>query len=56
MSKEVIEMKKFNLCGEGKCCPEVTVDGDEIIIVDDDGGEVKLTREQVRILWENLEK
>lgn len=48
-------MKKFNLCSEGKCCPEVTVDKDEvIIIVDDDGGKVKLTKEQVKILWENL--
>ena len=25
-------MKKFNLCSEGKCCPEVTVDKDEVII------------------------
>jgi len=47
-------MKKFKLCGEGKCCPEVEVNKDEIVITDDDGGRVKLTREQVKILWENL--
>ncbi len=47
-------MKKFMLCGEGKCCPEVEVDNDKIVITDDDGGKVTLTREQVRILWENL--
>ena len=49
-------MKKFNLCSEGKCCPEVTVENDEVIIVDDDGGKVKLTKEQIKILWENLNK
>ena len=47
-------MKKFKLCGEGKCCPEVEVKNDEIVITDDFGGKVKLTREQVRILLENL--
>ena len=47
-------MKKFHLCSEGKCCPEVIVDRDKIIITDDDGGQVKLTREQVKILWDNL--
>ena len=47
-------MKKFNLCSEGKCCPEVVVDNDVIVITDDDGGQVKLTREQVKILWDNL--
>ncbi|MBU8923284.1 MAG: hypothetical protein KOO63_15825 [Bacteroidales bacterium] len=47
-------MKKFHLCSEGKCCPEVIVDGDKIIITDDDGGQVKLSKEQVKILWDNL--
>ncbi|MCU0639022.1 MAG: hypothetical protein MUF59_04035 [Candidatus Krumholzibacteria bacterium] len=47
-------MKKFMLCSEGKCCPEVVVDKDIITITDDDGGQVKLTKEQVRILWDNL--
>lgn len=47
-------MKKFRLCSDEKCCPEVTVDGDNIIISDDFGGEVKLTRKQVEILIENL--
>jgi hypothetical protein len=47
-------MKKFKLCSDQKCCPEVTVKGEEITITDDFGGEVKLTREQVEILIENL--
>lgn len=48
-------MKKFNLCSEGKCCPEVVVDNDTVVVTDDDGGQVKLTKEQVRILWEKLQ-
>jgi len=47
-------MKKFKLCSEGKCCPEVTVKDDQVIITDDFGGKVKLTREQVLILLDNL--
>lgn len=47
-------MKKFKLCSEGKCCPEAIVDKDTVVITDDDGGKVKLTKEQVRILWDNL--
>jgi len=49
-------MKKFTLCSEGKCCPEVVVDNETVHITDDDGGRVKLTRDQVRILWENLNR
>jgi hypothetical protein len=47
-------MKKFKLCGDKSCCPEVTVDKDEVVIVDDDGGKVRLTREELEILWEKL--
>ncbi|MBD3178943.1 MAG: hypothetical protein GF417_04715 [Candidatus Latescibacteria bacterium] len=47
-------MRKFMLCSDEKCCPEVTVEGDIITIADDFGGEVKLTRDQVNILIENL--
>ena len=47
-------MKKFWLCSEGKCCPEVVVDKDTVVITDDDGGKVKLTREQVKILWDKM--
>jgi len=48
-------MKKFNLCKEGSCCPEVVVDNGIVIITDDDGGKVQLTKEQVKILWEKLQ-
>ncbi len=47
-------MKKVVLCSGSKCCPEATIDGDLVKITDDDGGTVKLTKEQVKILWENL--
>ncbi|MFA4947378.1 MAG: hypothetical protein WC674_02580 [Candidatus Krumholzibacteriia bacterium] len=47
-------MKKVVLCSGSKCCPEALIDGDLITIKDDDGGTVNLTKEQVKILWENL--
>ncbi|MDD4856609.1 MAG: hypothetical protein PHD74_00730 [Candidatus Krumholzibacteria bacterium] len=47
-------MKKVVLCSGTKCCPEALIDGDKITIRDDDGGRVTLTKEQVKILWENL--
>ena len=48
-------MRTCNLCKEGSCCPEVVVDNDTVVITDDDGGRVKLTTEQIRILWEKLQ-
>ena len=47
-------MKKITLCSGSKCCPEEIIDNETIVIRDDDGGEVKLTKEQVKILWDNL--
>ena len=47
-------MKKITLCSGSKCCPEAVIDNDNIVIRDDNGGEVTLTKEQVRILWDNL--
>ncbi len=47
-------MKKVTLCSGGKCCPEAFIEEENITIRDDDGNEVKLTKEQVKILWENL--
>ena len=47
-------MKKVVLCSGSKCCPEALIDGNVITIRDDDGGRVTLTKEQVKILWENL--
>ncbi len=48
-------MRKFKLCSEGKCCPEVTVKEDQVIITDDFGGKVRLTKEQFRILRDSSE-
>lgn len=47
-------MKKITLCSGSKCCPEAIIDNETIVICDDDGGKVTLTREQVEILWNNL--
>ncbi len=47
-------MKKITLCSGSKCCPEVVIDNETIVIRDDNGGEVTLTKDQVRILWDNL--
>ncbi len=47
-------MKKVVLCSGSKCCPEALIDGDKVVIRDDDGGTVTLNKEQVKILWENL--
>jgi len=47
-------MKKFKLCGESKCCPEVTVEENQVIITDDFGGKVILTKEQTKILVNKL--
>jgi hypothetical protein len=48
------DVKKVVLCSGSKCCPEALINGDTITIKDDDGGTVVLTREQVKILWDNL--
>ncbi len=47
-------MRKFKLCSDEKCCPEVIVDNDNITITDDFGGKVKLTRKQLDILWKKI--
>lgn len=47
-------MKKIVLCSSSKCCPEALIDGDIVRITDDDGGKVTLTKEQLKVLFENL--
>lgn len=47
-------MKRFYLCSEGKCCPEVSIEDGIVIITDDDGGKVRLTKEQLEILWKKM--
>jgi hypothetical protein len=48
-------MKKVVLCSGSKCCPEALIDGNKITIKDDEGNTVILTREQVEILWKNVQ-
>jgi hypothetical protein len=40
------------MCHNSSSCPEVTVNQDEVLIKDDFGGKVKLTKEQFSILKE----
>ena len=47
-------MNEFYLCSEGKCCPKVVVEEEVVIITDEEGGQVKLTKEEIRILSEKL--
>lgn len=34
----------YTLCGAQGCCPTVTVEDDNLVIADDHGGSVRLTR------------
>ena len=39
------------LCGKGKCCPTIKrVDDDTYVITDDDGGTVKIKKDQVELI------
>ncbi|WP_170270463.1 hypothetical protein [Heliorestis acidaminivorans] len=42
-------MIKLSLCHKG-CCPTVSVAKGQIVISDDFGGQVKLTKEELKIL------
>ncbi|OGF68596.1 hypothetical protein A3H65_02415 [Candidatus Giovannonibacteria bacterium RIFCSPLOWO2_02_FULL_45_14] len=39
---------RVQLCGGQGCCPVVEIHHDKIVITDDDGGKVTLTKEQWR--------
>ena len=46
-----VERWSFTLCGRNSCCPVVTQTGaDEYTIVDDFGGSIKLTSEEVSLM------
>jgi len=47
-SKEMQEPVRIKLCGVSGCCPEVEIhhDSNKVIITDDYGGKVTLTKEQ----------
>jgi len=49
-------MKEFTMCGRpGKCCPVAKVyDDGKIIITDDYGGKVTITKEQLLSLVEQV--
>lgn len=40
----------IRLCGKRRCCPTAEITEEYIIIKDDFGGEVKLTKENLEIL------
>lgn len=51
MSKRDDETGIVKLCGDGGCCPEVDLtDPEEVVLRDDFGGVVRLTKEQ----WSEL--
>jgi hypothetical protein len=41
--KAMSDDKKWAVCCRGRKCPEVLVSDEEVLIKDDDGGEVKLS-------------
>ncbi len=48
-------MTKIVLCGKpGRCCPVLDKKEDGVTIIDDYGGKVVLTKEQAKILKEEL--
>ncbi len=47
-------MRKFRLCSEGKCCPEVVINDGIVTITDDEGGMVRMTEEQLNILKDKI--
>lgn len=51
-------MSTFMLCGRpGKCCPTVERLADKRYkVTDDDGGSVTLTKTELRIFWNTIEK
>ena len=46
-------MRTINLCGRrGRCCPMAyEIEQDKYLVIDDDGGESILTRENIEILY-----
>lgn len=44
--------KTIKLCGKARCCPVLTIDDNEIIIEDDFGGSVVMTKEEFEELKE----
>lgn len=41
---------RTKLCGVQGCCPTVEVYSNKVVIIDDDGGKVTLTKEQCKDL------
>ncbi len=40
------EVKRVTLCGVQGCCPEVVISTKSVVITDDNGGKVTLTKEE----------
>lgn len=50
MGDSKVNVTRIQLCGVQGCCPTVEIhhDADKVVIVDDGGGKVTLTKEQWR--------
>ena len=48
--------KVILMCGKKDCCPAVTIGGNQVLIEDDFGGRVKLSKEQFELLKEKVKK
>lgn len=44
------------MCEDCHCCPILTIDKDGILLEDDFGGRIKLTKEQFTLLKEKIQK
>ncbi len=47
-SRNPKRVTRVRLCGVKGCCPVVEIHPDKVVITDDDGGRVTLTKEQWR--------
>lgn len=50
------EKKVILYCGKKDCCPVITIRKKDIIIEDDFGGKVRLTKEQFKFLKEKVKQ
>lgn len=50
MPENPVPYDKVSLYRKTTCCPELIIDGNEVIIIDEFGGKVKMTVEQMEVL------
>lgn len=47
---------KITLCTQGSCCPDVIIGEEEVKIIDDFGGEAKISRAEAEMFADELLK